>query len=71
MTEKPLDLRIQKTHKALIQSFLKLLEEKRFENIIYHLARPLNLSFPLLVGIKKPIKHKKYLREVRKAPSRR
>ena len=33
MTEKPLDLRIQKTHKALIQSFLKLLEEKRFENI--------------------------------------
>lgn len=33
MTEKPLDLRIQKTHKALIQAFLKLLEEKRFENI--------------------------------------
>ena len=33
MQEKPLDLRIQKTHKALIQAFLKLLEEKRFENI--------------------------------------
>lgn len=33
MQEKPLDLRIQKTHKALIQAFLKLLEEKKFENI--------------------------------------
>ena len=33
MAEKPLDLRIQKTHKALIDAFLKLLEEKRFENI--------------------------------------
>ena len=33
MSEKPLDLRIQKTHQALIQAFLKLLEEKRFENI--------------------------------------
>ena len=33
MQEKPLDLRIQKTHKALIEAFLKLLEEKRFENI--------------------------------------
>ena len=31
--EKPLDLRIQKTHKSLIEAFLKLLEEKRFENI--------------------------------------
>ena len=33
MAEKPLDLRIQKTHKALIQAFLKLLEEKQFEDI--------------------------------------
>lgn len=33
MSEKPLDLRIQKTHKALINAFLELLEEKRFENI--------------------------------------
>lgn len=33
MTEKPLDLRIQKTHKTLVEAFLRLLEEKRFENI--------------------------------------
>ena len=31
--EKPLDLRIQKTHKALIDAFLQLLQTKRFENI--------------------------------------
>ena len=31
--EKPLDLRIQKTHKALVEAFLSLLKEKRFENI--------------------------------------
>ena len=31
--EKKLDLRIQKTYKALIDAFQKLLEEKRFENI--------------------------------------
>lgn len=31
--EEKLDLRIQKTHKALIGAFLELLEEKRFENI--------------------------------------
>lgn len=31
--EKQLDLRIQKTHKALIDAFLKLLKKKRFENI--------------------------------------
>lgn len=33
MLEKPLDLRIQKTHKALIDAFRVLLEEKRFEDI--------------------------------------
>ena len=31
--EKELDLRIQKTHKALIDAFLQLLKVKRFENI--------------------------------------
>ena len=31
--EKPLDLRIQKTHTALINAFLQLLQTKRFENI--------------------------------------
>lgn len=31
--EKPLDLRIQKTYKALIDAFLQLLQTKRFENI--------------------------------------
>ena len=31
--EKPLDLRIQKTHTALINTFLQLLQTKRFENI--------------------------------------
>jgi len=31
--EKPLDLRIQKTYKALIEAFLQLLQTKRFENI--------------------------------------
>lgn len=31
--EKPLDLRIQKTYKALIDTFLQLLQTKRFENI--------------------------------------
>ena len=31
--EKPLDLRIQKTFKALIDAFLQLLQTKRFENI--------------------------------------
>ena len=31
--EKALDLRIQKTYKALIEAFLRLLKEKRFENI--------------------------------------
>lgn len=31
--EKPLDLRIQKTHKALIDAFQQLLTEKRFEQI--------------------------------------
>ena len=33
MQEKPLDLRIQKTYKALIEALEKLLREKRFENI--------------------------------------
>lgn len=33
MDKKPLDLRIQKTHKALIEALGKLLQEKRFENI--------------------------------------
>ena len=33
MLEKPQDLRIQKTHKALIDAFRVLLEEKRFEDI--------------------------------------
>ena len=31
--EKPLDLRIQKTHKTLIDAFLQLLQVKKFENI--------------------------------------
>ena len=33
MDKKPVDLRIQKTHSALIQALRKLLLEKRFENI--------------------------------------
>ena len=33
MQEKPLDLRIRKTYKALIEALEKLLREKRFENI--------------------------------------
>lgn len=33
MEEKPLDLRIQKTRKALVDALGKLLQEKRFENI--------------------------------------
>ena len=33
MEKKPLDLRIQKTYKALIDALGKLLQEKRFENI--------------------------------------
>lgn len=33
MTEKPLDLRIQKTYKMLIESLLAILEEKKFEDI--------------------------------------
>ena len=33
MEEKPLDLRIQKTHRALTQAYAQLLEEKRFEHI--------------------------------------
>lgn len=33
MQDKPLDFRIQKTYKSLINAFLKLMQEKQFENI--------------------------------------